>query len=99
MYRLRNASGHTSRKTKAYPNVLQPQDPDIAEVSTISGWSLLSSSILDHSDALWPTHNIRLCFLIKANEDVAPSVMGGFKVVNQTAEEGMAWADYNTGIQ
>ena len=39
---------------------------------------------------------IRLCFLVKANEDVAPSVVKRFEVVNQTAEESTAWADYNT---
>ena len=46
-----------------------------------------------------PPHNIRLCFLVKVNEDVALSVVGRFEVVNQTAVEGMAWANYNTGIK
>ena len=46
-----------------------------------------------------PPHNIGLCLLVKVNEDVAPSVVGRFEVVNQTVEEGTAWADYNIGIQ
>ena len=45
-----------------------------------------------------PPHNIGLCFLVEVNEDIAPSVVGRFEVVNQTAEESTAWADYNTGI-
>ena len=46
-----------------------------------------------------PPYNIGLCFLVKANEDVAPSVVGRFEVVNQTAEECTARVDYNIGIQ
>ena len=73
----------------------------MSEVSTISG---LSAVVQHHRKTIpvlyeaMPPDNIGLCFLVKANKDVAPSEVRRFEVVSQTAKEGTTWSDYDTGI-